>query len=102
MARFSFKKLLYTPRQDFLKALASIHENIRYPQSVTVYGDLQAFYKWETEVPEGAWWVKWQSFNVEGEGTAKIRPLPHRKNGQGEYLGKFESGSFQPAAHGNS
>jgi hypothetical protein len=97
MPTFTFKRLLISPRVDFLKALAPIYGRISYPQSLTAYDDVEAFKEWEYEVPVGSWWVKWQSFNVEGEGPSVIRPLSHSKNGHGEYLGKFESGTFQPA-----
>jgi hypothetical protein len=96
MPVFEFRRLLYTPRREFLKALAKIHSQIEYPQSLTVYNDLEEFYKWKVEVPEGAWWVDWQSFLVEGEGTSKMRPLRLGQKIQGQYLGRFQGGIFRP------
>lgn len=97
MPTFRFRLLLHTPRQEFLKALAKIHNQIEYPQALTVYNDVEEFYKWTAEVPESAWWVDWQSFVVEGEGVTKIRPLRIGQKPQGQYLGKFQGGEFQPA-----
>ena len=85
-------------RTGFLKALSPIYGRIRYPQSLTCYDDVAAFKKWEYEVPDGSWWVKWQSFNVEGTAARAARPLPFGENPEGsQYLGKWESGVFQPA-----
>ncbi len=98
MPTFSFKTVPYTARLNFLKALADVHRNITYPQSLTVYGDIESFAKRNFPVPEGAWWVQWQSFNVEGEGTSKIRPLPSGIKGQGQYLGEFQNGEFHTSA----
>jgi hypothetical protein len=96
MPSFTFRSLPYSPRLNFLKALAVIHRGVRYPQALTVYDDIEAFKEWQYEVPGEAWWVDWQSFNVEGNGDKTIRPLPHGKKAQGQYLGKFESGVFHP------
>jgi hypothetical protein len=94
---FAFKSLLYSTRIDFLKALAVVRRGIEYPQALTVYDDLAAFSEWRYEVPEAAWWVDWQSFNVEGKGNNTVRPLPHGRKAQGQYLGKFQNGGFQPS-----
>jgi len=99
MPKFSFKGLRVDLREGFLKALSPIYGRISYPQSLTCYNDVEAFSAWVYEVPEGSWWVEWQSFNVEGSGAKTARPLPLGKNPEGsQYLGKWENAVFQPVS----
>ena len=98
MPKFSFKGLRVDLREGFLKALAPIYGRISYPQSLTCYDDVKTLSSWVYEVPEGSWYVQWQSFNVEGDGARVARPLPFEEKPEGsQYLGKWENGIFQPA-----
>jgi hypothetical protein len=47
MPIFEFKRLLYTPRREFLKALAKIHSQIEYLQSLVVV-------RFENRIPSAA------------------------------------------------